>query len=112
MATPKDLNLIGARYEIRPLFLVRSFINVHPFLVPLLHEAPAVIERYFGLGVPLSLEIFQPVDDPAHAELFLLIRWAGSPEDAHRRMDALDQDWWLDAAVAARGVMNIDLEPV
>jgi hypothetical protein len=51
-------------------------------------------------------------DDWRHVVLFAVIRTALPEDDALRRLDRFDEEWWLKAGARASGQLTIDVESV
>jgi hypothetical protein len=85
------------------------FLEIYPFLVPLLFESYAEIERYFShplvyLGVATDPEEFT-ID-----QLTVSIATALNPEDAVHALNEFDKAWWLNSLKRAQGKLCITLE--
>ena|SRR5687768_15107709 len=98
-----------ALYEIENPAEVDAYVAAHPFLVPLLSNAPERIRRYFGPHRGLALEAPVFADDGTQ-HLYLLVRTADPLKDVMASRDRLDEHWWLDAMIEARARMTIDVE--
>lgn len=108
---PSALDQLAARYAYRRPPEVAQYLRRHPHLVPLLSEAAAIIPRYFGVGVPLVLEVFtDPEDDDPRPELFAVVQTSLDPKAALDRLDRLGADWWFAKSPTAPGVLVIDVE--
>jgi hypothetical protein len=88
------------------------FVEGHPQLAVLLEEARARIADCFGSEVRVALELVTDVDSANETELFALIPTDLPVDEASRRLSRLDEEWWLDAAPEAQGLLNIDVEHV
>lgn len=103
-------SVVEPRYDFRRPPEVSSFLQAHPFLLPLLVEAHEKVTEYFE---PSTKPILEAITDPEaedSQELFVLIPTHDTPEEALSRLDRLDQEWWLDVLPQARGKMTIDVE--
>jgi len=89
---------------------VISFLWAHPFLVPLLLEAHGKIAEHFGPSPEIVLEVVTDPEVENDRELFALVQTCLSPNEALYRLDRLDQEWWLEASLQARCLLNIDVE--
>ncbi len=87
-----------------------EFLDAHPFLVPLLMEAHGKIEKHFGPFPDVVLEVVTDPEAENDRELFALVQTDLSPDEALHRLDRLDQEWWLEASLQARCLLNIDVE--
>lgn len=99
-------------YDFRDYTSVAAFLRQHPFLVGILLEAYERIQSYFGVGTQVVLELFSQPDNVDAQELFALIRTNLEPKEVIARLEAFDNEWWLDALPEARHKMTIDVEYV
>lgn len=88
---------------------VFRFIEVRPFLVPLLCEAHQKIKEYFDRNPSVSLEISTDPEADGEGQLFVYIHTFLSPDEALAKLDKLDWDWWLEAMDRSRGYLCIDV---
>ena len=112
--TPElELKRLEHIYGFRNRQDVISFIRERPHLVPLLLEAKTRIDKHFGKGVSVFLEVFvDPEDFPALPVLYACIQISLLPEEARQRLNRLDYAWWLDASGKARGQLCITVDLV
>jgi hypothetical protein len=96
-------------YSLRKPEEVSEYLESYPFLAPLLIEAYGEIERCFGPST-VFLEILIDPEVADDRELFAFIRTNLSPDEALKRLDRLDKEWWLDAADRAEGRLCIHVE--
>lgn len=102
---------LATRYAFRRPEEVDHYLRRHPDLVPALLQAADVIPRYFGLDIPLLLEVFtDPEEDDPIPELFVLIQTALGSEEAMARLDQLGDDCWTMASPDGPGTLVIDIE--
>lgn len=86
-----------------------QFLEVYPFLIPLLREAYTNIRKHF----PTSAAFLEVVADPEAFEeeqLVIFIATDSAPDQATECLDRLDDEWWLDALEYAQGKLCITLE--
>ena len=105
-----DSDRLKQFYTFRDSERVEKLLEKHPFLVPLLLEAPAEIQHDFP-GDELFLEA---VLDPEAAsledeELFLLIVTKIDPEESVEKLWQLDDNWWLKASDLSLNKLEITL---
>lgn len=99
LAEPRILADLTGRHAVKEPEHVASFLEAYPFLVPLLIEARPILARYFP-DTPVVLELVDEPDaedeeDGAElTDLFATVQSRLPPEEAMRRLDRLDQDWW------------------
>ena len=82
-------------YELKEKKEVINFLKKHPFLVSFLLEAQKKIRSYFQqekliLKVTYDPEIIDCV------QLLLLISTNLVPDEALKKLELLDKDWWLE----------------
>lgn len=126
---PQDVIAIwqqgGTSTILVPLYQVRSleqiytfrrpeevswFLQVHPFLVPLLVEAYGKIATCFGPYPEVALEVVTDPEAVDDRQLVAFIRTDLHPAKALASLDRLDKGWWLEAAHRSRGKLCIHLE--
>lgn len=105
-----QFSLVEQLYIFRRRNEVISFLWAHLFLVPLLLEAHGKIAECFGPAPEVVLEVVTDPEVENDRELFALVRTNLSPSEALYRLDRLDQEWWLEASLQARCLLNIDVE--
>lgn len=69
-----------------------GFLNGHRSIPQLLVDAEPQLRRFFQNAV-LSLRTSS--DDHGWEMLYVLILWAGGPDEAIRALDSFDDAWWL-----------------
>ncbi|GAB4405751.1 MAG: hypothetical protein Kow00123_18070 [Anaerolineales bacterium] len=105
-----QVHLISKMYDLAGQQEVLHFLDTYPFLVPLLLEAYAKITQVFGPACAVTLKVVTDPEAPDDRELFALVRTTLPPSEALRKLDELDQGWWLDKADEARGKLCIHVE--
>lgn len=92
--------------------LLAGFLDAHPQITPLLHEAAVAVRDHFGDDARIAIEVYHDPEAATHAELYALIQTplALSSDEALRRLDAFDEGWWLDAMPRAGGLLTIGVE--
>ena len=106
----KDLAHLNELYTlVSPTDLVSEFLAENKYLVKLLKEARRQIARYFGAETKPLLELVYIPESDILDKIWVLIptKVAALPI-----LDRLDEEWWLDACLEAKGNMNIKLEYV
>ncbi len=104
-----EVRALERLYIFKERLEVLDFVNLHPFLAPLLFEAVGRIDQFFP-EPQLSLEVVSDFEFPDSSQLVLSIETILSPDEALKRLDRFDDDWWLDAAREAEGRLCIDVE--
>jgi len=105
-----DLEALERLYIFRRQSEVIKFLVDNSFLFPLLQEAYEQIRNYFGKSPQV---VFEVVTDPEAAgvqELVIIILTNLSPDKAFKKLEQLDEEWWLDAPANARRKLCIDVE--
>jgi hypothetical protein len=105
-----DLQLVRENYILKDYRGVSEFLETYPFLVPLLTEVFIKIQHYFEPYPQVFLDVIKEPEFPNDVRLAVFIRTNLSPEDALKKLDRLDQDWWLEAMIEAHGKLYIHLE--
>lgn len=89
---------------------VRSFLERHAFLVPILDEAHLQIAHYFPQA-QITLELSSDADASAlDDQLLLLIGTTLTSDVALAQLRYFDRDWWLDKVDQSQGKLTINLE--
>jgi hypothetical protein len=96
-------------YDFRKPTEVTHFLEVNPFLVPLLREAYTHIRKYF-LSSKHFLEVVTDPEAIDEEQLVVFIAVNHDPEEASEALNQLDEHWWLDAVERARDKLCITLE--
>ncbi len=105
-----NADALARDYTLRCPDAIVDFVNAHPFLLPLLLEAPAHVQCCFGTETRLALEIFYDEESHSSPELFVLIQTSEEAEQAMQQQACLRQEWWRDASRQAQQQLNISLE--
>jgi hypothetical protein len=104
----KHLELLEYLYYTDNFKTLFTFLDHHPFLVPILIEAFFQIARFFPSFVGF-LEVHIDPDDSTDRQIMLSIMTSLSPEDALATLDQLDEQWWFDEVGKAQGKLCIML---
>lgn len=106
-----EIEQIEKLYTLRERSEVLKFLDNHPFLVPVLLEAPEKIRDYFpGDSLILDMAIDPESSSPEDDRLVLLIATDIEADESVDRLWELDNAWWLNAAQRSQHKMFIDLE--
>ena len=89
---------------------IKNFLLTNSYLIDILFEAPAHIERIFGMAL-FHLELHH---DPEEGwdELFIVIRSLYKAEEAIVLENRLAEEWFLDRMKETNGKLNITEEPL
>lgn len=106
----REVQMLEELYVFRRRMEVLRFLDVHPFLVPLLLEAYAKIGRYFEPYHEVFLEVISDPEATNDRQLFAFIGTRLPPDEALDSLEPFDEEWWLDTLDEARGKLCIDVE--
>jgi hypothetical protein len=109
LETQVPLRELEQLYTLRKPQEVINFIGENAFLIPLLKNAPEQIRQYFP-GAPLFLELFIDYDNLSYRNLTLWIGSKYSAIESNTRLDALIDNWWLDAILDGDYKLSINVE--
>lgn len=103
--------LRGVGCKINDETVVRNFLLQNMKVIEYLYEAPAAIQRFFGGGYKLSVEIVTDLDDEQDDRtLFLIIEIYMEPKNAIKVMNSLDQEWLVNRIGADIVKFNLNLK--
>lgn len=97
-------------YILRPPAEVRRFLNTQPELIDFLLDAYAQLQSHFGPGVQAALEVVRDPEVENSEKLFAYILSPLPVDEALARLDALDEDWFLDQLDRVGGRFNFNLQ--
>ncbi len=106
----REVQMLEQLYVFRKRMEVLRFLDVHPFLVPLLLEAYAKIGKYFEPYHQVFLEVISDPEATNDRQLFAFIGTRLSPDEALDSLECFDEEWWLDSLDEAQGKLCIDVE--
>lgn len=90
---------------------VIEFLGNNPNLITILLEAKPILEKFFGAGVDVTLEIVPDPEAPDYSQLYGYIHTGDlSPEEAFERLNAMDDAWFLKQINLTGGLFNFNLE--
>ena len=101
---------INHHFTLRQPSGIFRFIEEHSFLAPLQMETYDAVSRHFGAFPKIALDLVSDPEVPDRSELVAFIQTELSPDDALKRLDQLEEDWWLDALARSRQKFSINLE--
>ncbi len=107
--SPADIETLEQFYTFRERTEVLEFLDKHPFLVPVLLEAPEKIRHYFP-DSQLFLEVFIDPESIDWVQLILSILMKLDPHEAVARLNKLDCDWGLHNSYDVRSNFFTTLE--
>lgn len=105
-----DLRKLEQHYIFRNRSEVMDFAVNNSFLLQPLHEAYEQIRNYFGESVQAVLEVVADPEFFEDQELVIFIRTDLSPDDALKKLEQIDNEWWLDVPANVRKNLCIDVE--
>src|SRR5437773_2249969 len=95
-APANQLMVLVPSFQFRHADEVEAYLSEHDFLVPILLEAASPIKSIFGPDTQLVLEVApDPETESGRGKLYLLIQTHESAEEALKKQDQLDREWWL-----------------
>jgi len=83
-------------YRLRNPEEVWYFLELHPYLVPLLTETYGQIRKYFPTA-DLVVEYAPDPEVPGEEQLLVLIAIEQDVNKAHEALERFNHDWWFDA---------------
>lgn len=86
-------------YELKEPLDILRFISQYPDILPLLFEAHLEIKKYF-LCEKLILEVISDTESSSWQKLVISIFTKESANEAFNKLNLLDENWWLDAAMS------------
>jgi hypothetical protein len=105
----KDVRSLEQLYGLRKAAEVRHFLEVHPFLVPLLKEAATIVREYFPTSEPF-LEVVADPEVAGEEQLVMHIPVDQDQDKASKALDQLDEKWGFDAIEKSQDKLCITLE--
>lgn len=91
---------------------VEAFLEEHAEVIPLLREALPEIERCFGAGAVVTLDIFKNPETDEPADLMVEIEEPGSIQECMEKIRNLHVSWWLNKPLEQRRHVLFDSRPV
>lgn len=96
-------------YKFRNDDAVRTFLMEEPSAAVLLSEAYGRIREYFP-DSEIFIEVVADPETSGENELVVSIATDLSPREAIERLDAFDEDWWLEASDRSKADICIKVE--
>lgn len=105
---PRELTYLSKIYNLREPSKVLEFLSNNISLIPVVVEAYEKIKKYF----PQADAVLEVVSDPEaiNEELVIFIRTSLSPDEAFKRLEQFDKDWWLDTSLKVGEKLCIHVE--
>lgn len=107
--SPSDIETLERLYTLRDKPEIVQFINQHPFLLPVLLEAPDKIRIHFP-DSPLFLQVDRDPENSNDVDLVVSILIDLDPDDAVYRLNQLDKDSRVDLPYEVRKLFITTLE--
>lgn len=101
---------VNQRYALREAAEVHGFLQTHPSLIPLLVEAHGKVAEYFRPSPGVILEIVTDPEVAGLEKMFGYIVTPLAPEEAGKRLQQFDREWFLLQIPRAKGLLNFDVE--
>ncbi len=105
-----EIRSLERLYTFRRRAEVSQFLERHSFLAPLLLEAYSKFGNYFGPYPQVFLEVVRDPEVHGLVELFGYVVTKLTPEEAGKRLQRFDRDWFLHQLPQAKGLLNFDVE--
>lgn len=104
------IQLLETYYQFDSAPEVIDFLIKNQFLVGLLLDAPEQIKKCFDHNAELVLRLASEPEEDDSQELFVFIMTRLPVDEALKRLNTLDEEWWLEASYRGRCLLNIDVE--
>jgi len=104
------LRRLGEFYSFRDMPPVRRFLRAHPQLIDVLLEAHTYLEKHFGPGPLVTLEVVSDPEAVDWDQLFAYILTSLPVDEAQARLDRLDEEWFLGQLDRIGDLFNFNLE--
>lgn len=105
-----DLRKLEQHYIFRNQSEVMNFAVNNSSLLQPLHEAWDQIRNYFGESVQAVLEVVADPEFFEDQELVIFIRTDLSPDEALKKLEQIDDEWWLNVPADVRKKLCITVE--
>ncbi len=106
----RQVEWVKQLYALRRTEEASCFLHAHPFLVPLLIEAHGKIAECFGPSPEIVLEVITDPEVYGLVEMFGYIMTLLTPEEAGKRLQQFDREWFLLQLPRTKGLLNFDVE--
>lgn len=104
------LRQLGEFYSFRDMLPVRRFLRARPQLIDVLLEAHTYLEKHFGPGPLVTLEVVSDPEATDWDQLFAYILTSLPVDEAQARLDRLDEEWFLGQLDRIGDLFNFNLE--
>jgi hypothetical protein len=101
-----NIQAIEQLYTFRERSEVVEFLDKHPFLLPVLLEAPEKICHYFP-DSQLFLGVFIDPESIDWVQLVISVLIKLDPYDAVRKLNHMDMEWWVHTPYEVRKNVSI-----
>ncbi|MCL2824690.1 MAG: hypothetical protein FWD57_11925 [Polyangiaceae bacterium] len=106
------MRVVQSTYEFRNQDAVVEFIRANPYLLPPLVGIPGHIFDAFGKDTALVLRVESESVYAIDTGLVVMVRDPSRDDESLKRLEAFEEDWWLDHMDDARDKILIMLEYV
>jgi len=96
------MTMFSEKYKLRKANEIGDFLSGNDYLIPLVSDAYGHLQKYFP-GSPIFIEV-------ERGDLVISVGTKLSPEQAIKKLDEFDEDWWLDACIDSRAKLCITVE--
>ena len=97
-------------YRFRERSAVAAFLEENSVLSDVLLEAHRRIQEHFGPDTDIVLEVIPDPEVGGEQDFVAHIKTSLSSEEAHRRLDLFDREWWLKQPGEVLSLLIIDIE--
>jgi class 3 adenylate cyclase len=105
----RHIEELAEGYRFRRPDEVYAFLGEEPSALALASKAHGVIREHFAED-EIFMEVFADPNSPEEKELLISISTSLTPEEAIRRLDAFDENWWLSASASSAADICIKVE--
>ncbi len=105
----RDIRALAEVYKFRRPEEVYAFLRKDPTAIALILEAQRRIREHFS-EEEIFMEVLTDPSLPDEKELLISISTSLPPDEAIRRLDAFDEDWWLGALTNSTADICIKVE--
>ena len=109
----RQIAVIKKHYQANDWHRLESYLQTDPYSADLLVEAERHIQRVFGEGVEVFLDVTPDPSGIDHPFLYARIRTGESRREVSKKLHRFDEEWWLDAgaSVDARLEFTVAAQP-
>lgn len=106
------VSLLENSFDLKSEPQLESFLHGRFGLAPLLLQMRDKIRESFGPGPRIALEILVDPEFREEPELFLVIKFRGTADEAYALLDGFDRGWWSEWSRGLPDRVNVDVSCV